>query len=43
VTPDGLDTWMKSSDPAAQGRAFRALLGMGKLDVAALRRAFEGP
>jgi predicted 3-demethylubiquinone-9 3-methyltransferase (glyoxalase superfamily) len=31
-----------ATDRAAAQRAFSAMLGMKKLDIAALRRAFEG-
>jgi predicted 3-demethylubiquinone-9 3-methyltransferase (glyoxalase superfamily) len=42
VVPRGVAEWMASPDAAARDRAFRAMLGMKKPDVAALRRAFEG-
>jgi predicted 3-demethylubiquinone-9 3-methyltransferase (glyoxalase superfamily) len=42
IVPAGLGQMMKSADRAAAGRAMQAMLGMRKLDVAALRRAFEG-
>jgi predicted 3-demethylubiquinone-9 3-methyltransferase (glyoxalase superfamily) len=43
VVPRAFLGWMESPDAAARDRAFRAMLEMGKLDAAALRRAFEGP
>lgn len=42
VVPADISAWMASRDAAARDRAFAAMLTMGKLDVAALRRAFEG-
>ncbi len=42
VVPRGMADWMAGEDGAGRDRAFRAMLGMGKLDVAALRAAFEG-
>jgi hypothetical protein len=33
---------MAGEDAPGRDRAFQAMLGMGKLDVAALRAAFEG-
>jgi predicted 3-demethylubiquinone-9 3-methyltransferase (glyoxalase superfamily) len=42
VVPDEMPTWMTSGDAAARDRAFQAMLGMRKLDVAALRAAFAG-
>ena len=42
VFPTELAAWMASRDGGARDRAFQAMMGMGKLDVAALRRAFEG-
>jgi predicted 3-demethylubiquinone-9 3-methyltransferase (glyoxalase superfamily) len=42
VVPSDAAAWMASGDVAARERAFRAMLSMGKLDVAVLRRAFEG-
>jgi len=42
VVPRSIEEWIASPDEAARDRAFRALLGMKKLDVAGLRRAFEG-
>jgi len=42
VVPRGIEEWIASPDEAARERAFRAMLGMKKLDVAGLRRAFEG-
>ncbi len=42
VVPAAMAEWMTSKDAAARGRAFSAMLGMGKLDIAALERAFDG-
>jgi len=42
VVPIGIDDWMASRDIAARDRAFRALMGMKKLDIAALQAAFDG-
>jgi predicted 3-demethylubiquinone-9 3-methyltransferase (glyoxalase superfamily) len=33
---------MASPDVAARDRVFQAMLGMGKLDIAALQAAFDG-
>lgn len=40
VVPRDISAWMASDDVAARDRAFKAMLGMKKLDVAALRAAF---
>jgi predicted 3-demethylubiquinone-9 3-methyltransferase (glyoxalase superfamily) len=42
VVPRGITEWMASPDGAARDRAFKAMLGMGKLDVAVLQAAFAG-
>jgi len=42
VVPRSIEEWIASPDEAARERAFRAMLGMKKLDVAGLRAAFEG-
>jgi predicted 3-demethylubiquinone-9 3-methyltransferase (glyoxalase superfamily) len=39
--PADLVGWMTSEDTAARDRAFDAMLRMKKLDIAALRRAFD--
>jgi predicted 3-demethylubiquinone-9 3-methyltransferase (glyoxalase superfamily) len=41
VVPAALGEMMSSTDRAAAQRAFSAMLGMKKLDIAALRRAYE--
>lgn len=42
ITPVALGEMMNSSDPAAVERVTAAFLGMKKLDVAALEKAFGG-
>jgi predicted 3-demethylubiquinone-9 3-methyltransferase (glyoxalase superfamily) len=42
VVPRALDTWTTHPDDAARARAFEAMLGMRKLDVAVLERALAG-
>ncbi|AKU92551.1 VOC family protein [Vulgatibacter incomptus] len=42
IVPIAMVEWMASRDAAARDRAFEAMLGMKKLDVAALQAAFEG-
>ena len=42
VVPQGLAEKMNDPNSPATERAFKAMLGMKKLDVAALKRAFEG-
>jgi YVTN family beta-propeller protein len=43
VAPKQAVAWMTSGDTAARDRVFAALLKMKKLDIAALKAAFEGP
>lgn len=42
IVPKGLDRIFNSKDPAASQRALQAMLGMKKLDLPALKRAY-GP
>ena len=43
VVPDGLGEVLGDPDPARAGRAMQAMMGMQKLDIAALRSAAAGP
>jgi predicted 3-demethylubiquinone-9 3-methyltransferase (glyoxalase superfamily) len=42
VVPIGMDEMLNDPDPERARRAMQAMLGMGKLDIAALRRAADG-
>jgi predicted 3-demethylubiquinone-9 3-methyltransferase (glyoxalase superfamily) len=42
ITPKELNAMLEDPDTEAAGRAMEAMLQMGKIDVAACRRAFEG-
>lgn len=42
VVPIGITDWMTSKDVAARDRAFNAMMGMTKPDIAALQAAFNG-
>jgi predicted 3-demethylubiquinone-9 3-methyltransferase (glyoxalase superfamily) len=42
VVPTGMEELFADPDPARAQRAMQAMLGMRKLDIAALRRAAEG-
>lgn len=42
VVPTAIAEWLNARDGAARDRAFAAMLQMEKLDIAALRRAFQG-
>lgn len=43
IVPTVLGRLLKDGDPQRAGRVFQAMLGMVKLDVAALERAYNGP
>ena len=42
VVPDGLGAVMSDPDPERAGRAMQAMMGMKKLDLAAMRAAADG-
>ena len=42
VVPRQLGDYLEGPDPAGNRRAMEAMLAMGKLDIEALRRAYEG-
>ncbi|WP_328869125.1 VOC family protein [Streptomyces sp. NBC_00287] len=42
VIPDSLDAMMTDPDPEKAARATQAMLAMGKLDIAALEKAYAG-
>ena len=42
VTPTGMEELFADSDPKRAERAMRAMFGMGKIDIAALRSAADG-
>ena len=42
VVPDGMDELFADPDPTKADRAMKAMLSMGKLDIAALRAAADG-
>lgn len=42
VVPTVLDEVLTGSDPAGAARAMQAMMGMTKLDIAALRAAYDG-
>jgi predicted 3-demethylubiquinone-9 3-methyltransferase (glyoxalase superfamily) len=42
IVPSVMLKWLGGSDPAGAQRAMQAMMGMTKLDIAELRRAYEG-
>ncbi|WP_024513818.1 VOC family protein [Bradyrhizobium sp. Tv2a-2] len=42
IVPTALPKYLGGQNREGAGRAMQAMLGMGKLDIAALRRAYEG-
>jgi predicted 3-demethylubiquinone-9 3-methyltransferase (glyoxalase superfamily) len=42
VVPRQMSDYLEGPDPAGNRRAMEAMLAMGKLDIEALRRAYEG-
>ena len=43
IIPTALGEMLQDPDPEKSGRVTRAMLQMGKLDLAGLQRAYEGP
>jgi predicted 3-demethylubiquinone-9 3-methyltransferase (glyoxalase superfamily) len=41
VVPSGMDDMLNNAEPARAERAMKAMLGMRKIDIAALRAAFD--
>lgn len=41
ILPGDIDTWLFGPNPAGAKRAFEAMMGMKRLDLAALRAAYE--
>lgn len=42
IVPASMEELFSNADPVRAGRAMQAMLGMGKLDIAALHRAADG-
>ena len=42
IVPTQMQGWLTAKDTAARERAFAAMMTMGKIDIATIRRAFEG-
>jgi predicted 3-demethylubiquinone-9 3-methyltransferase (glyoxalase superfamily) len=42
VGPEGMEAMLREPDSPGARRAFRAILGMKRIDLAALERAFAG-
>ncbi len=42
MVPETLGTMLQDEDPAKAGRVMQALMGMTKLDIAALQTAADG-
>jgi len=42
IVPEAMEDWLKSDDDAGKQRMLQAIEGMVKLDIAALKRAFDG-
>ena len=43
IVPEALERMLAAEDRAAAGRAQEAMMGMSKIDIAALETAFAGP
>jgi len=43
IVPAALGEMMRNADPTRADRVMRAVLGMVRLDIGALRRAYDGP
>ncbi|MBT2323478.1 VOC family protein [Variovorax paradoxus] len=42
VVPDALGTMLQDKDPARAGRTMEAMMKMSRLDIAALKKAYDG-
>jgi predicted 3-demethylubiquinone-9 3-methyltransferase (glyoxalase superfamily) len=43
IIPTALGTLLRDRDPVKAQRVMQAMLGMSKIDIAGLRRAYDGP
>jgi predicted 3-demethylubiquinone-9 3-methyltransferase (glyoxalase superfamily) len=42
IVPEGIMNYLAGKDPAGSARAMKAMMGMVKLDLAALKKAYKG-
>jgi predicted 3-demethylubiquinone-9 3-methyltransferase (glyoxalase superfamily) len=43
IVPDGIWNYVAGEDPEGSARAMKAMMGMVKLDLAALKKAYKSP